>query len=549
MHDSEFEDRLRRALRSDVESLPFILSADVVERRLAGRRSVRRAQYGALAVAASVAVVIGSALLVGRPSNAPIGGTPVPSAEPSQPALLYTCGGPAFSADLFAAPGNAELDDDAATETLRALLASTGGEAEILPDSGWHVLTRSADEVSWVAQTPGPDPVFATAAVRRVGGTWQMDGFGGCRPRIVAEGLNVATWTVDPAAPLPDSDAGSFVALVTELACANGEPPGDRLLPPSIIYESDRVLVVFTVRPQSGALACPSNPATPVRVELAEPLGTRRLLDGALLPPADPMPSPPAASPVPPPKLPDPIDGVVTLVDELLGTSEQPSIGGQGVAPPGTDNVVLQLVCLDGRVEVNVDGRHLLYECGAEPTSYADFFVARADGNVDVRIDGFGSPFAARVGTRDREADPDIQFLAPPATLAAPASNPQTGAAEGCLSYSLALGGAGGDQCAAVWYSMPDDRVLEVPAGTELTVTVPGWSITGRADYTATASIDESHGFPAAVTPTGFIGATEDGFTFAAPPAGDWGIQVYVTGKRGGDSFSTSYFFRVKVPG
>jgi hypothetical protein len=559
MHDAEFEDRLRLALRNDVESLPFTLTADVVEQRLVERRGVRRARYAVLAAAASVAVLLGGSLVLGRPSNPPIGGTTVPSAPASEPAsipsptapteaLMYTCGGPPFPADLFALPGNAHLEDDPATEALRAFLASDSVEADILPETGWYVLTRSADEVIWVAHVAGRDPGFATATVRHVDGRWQIDGFAQCHPTVVTGGLGLATWSLDPAAPSPGPEASSFIALVTERDCASGQPPGDRLLPPSIIYESNRVLVIFTLRPQSGNQDCQGNPSTPVTVELPEPLGNRQLLDGAFLPPADPRPSPvPARSPVPAPKLPDPIDGVATLVDELLGTSEVPSTGGQGIAPPGTDNVVLQLVCLDGNVEVDLDGRHLVYDCDTEPTYFADFFVARADLDVDVRIEGFGAPFAARIGTRDRETDPEIQFIAPPAVMSAPGATARPGAPEGCLSYSLALGGAGGDQCGPIWYSLPDDRALDVTPGSELTLTVAGWSITPRAEYVSNSAIDAGHGFPTGVTPTGFIGATEESFTFAAPPAGDWGIQVYVTGKRGGDSFSTSYFFRVRV--
>jgi hypothetical protein len=52
-----------------------------------------------------------------------------------------------------------------------------------------------------------------------------------------------------------------------------------------IIYEPDRVVVIFTVDPlPDGAYTCPGNPPTGVTVELSEPLGDRQLLDGGEFP-------------------------------------------------------------------------------------------------------------------------------------------------------------------------------------------------------------------------------------------------------------------------
>lgn len=42
------------------------------------------------------------------------------------------------------------------------------------------------------------------------------------------------------------------------------------------------------VIPKPGEQHCESNPATPYTVELDEPLGQRRLLDGGVQPPAPP---------------------------------------------------------------------------------------------------------------------------------------------------------------------------------------------------------------------------------------------------------------------
>ena len=66
---------------------------------------------------------------------------------------------------------------------------------------------------------------------------------------------------------------------------------GARLLPPSITYGQDSVLVVFAALPQvnQGFATCPSNPPSRVLVDLHEPLGDRRLLDAGVFPPAEPV--------------------------------------------------------------------------------------------------------------------------------------------------------------------------------------------------------------------------------------------------------------------
>jgi hypothetical protein len=53
---------------------------------------------------------------------------------------------------------------------------------------------------------------------------------------------------------------------------------GDRLLGPQIVETDEAVLIAFAAI-TIGA-DCPSNPATPVTVELPSPVGGRKLRDG-----------------------------------------------------------------------------------------------------------------------------------------------------------------------------------------------------------------------------------------------------------------------------
>ena len=95
MHDVQLEDRLRRALHSEADSLPFTLTPDVLEIRLAARRRVAFNQRLTLLAAAGLAVVavgVGAFLLNRQPeetvtvSPSPTQVAPSPSGEPVVPA-------------------------------------------------------------------------------------------------------------------------------------------------------------------------------------------------------------------------------------------------------------------------------------------------------------------------------------------------------------------------------------------------------------------------------------------------------------------------------
>lgn len=68
--------------------------------------------------------------------------------------------------------------------------------------------------------------------------------------------------------------------LVEEQECASGEPATGRVLDPAIERSDDQVVVTFRVRAVEGNVNCPGNPPTPAQLDLGEPPGNRRLLDG-----------------------------------------------------------------------------------------------------------------------------------------------------------------------------------------------------------------------------------------------------------------------------
>ncbi len=115
-------------------------------------------------------------------------------------------------------------------------------------------------------------------------GSVSVAAYGSCDPVVVPpKGEDLASWRLDPAFADPGPGATVLHVLITELSCANGEPPVGRVLEPRIDYRAHEVAILITVRAISGD--CPGNPWYPVTVKLDEALGNRTLLDAVSYPP------------------------------------------------------------------------------------------------------------------------------------------------------------------------------------------------------------------------------------------------------------------------
>ena len=245
-------------------------------------------------------VVVAAACTPGPPSPSPIGSAGPASTEGTRPSskasvpiadLRFTCGRFAFRADIVTAP--AAQDQDALTpeaafvrEELRNAPPESG-----LPARGWRLVGSDPGHAEFVAT--GSDGGLVMVAVMKVNGAWTLDQEGACYAAVVvAEGIGPATWAWgSPGAPGPATR--TFDALVTERACASGRPPVGRVVGPVVASTADVVLVFFGVHPLPGGGDCQSNPSLRVPVDLGEPLGDRKLLDGGHLAFGDPMhPSP-----------------------------------------------------------------------------------------------------------------------------------------------------------------------------------------------------------------------------------------------------------------
>ncbi len=221
------------------------------------------------------------------PSSAPPSLEPTPGL-PLDPAILgLTCGGTsAFHPALLGAPGHAQDDPDAAAAALRVEI--TGSATELgLPRDGWVRIAQLADKVQFVAPDGDGDGWFVVGLMAR-DGRWILDVMGECQPEVVLPaGVGRADWRLDPAFPPPAAGDRSLHVLIHEQACANGQPPVGRVLPPLVTPSETAMTIAILVTNVPGGADCPGNPDFAMTVELPEPLGGRALLDGGVYPPRD----------------------------------------------------------------------------------------------------------------------------------------------------------------------------------------------------------------------------------------------------------------------
>ncbi|MEO1064010.1 MAG: hypothetical protein AAFZ07_21530 [Actinomycetota bacterium] len=178
------------------------------------------------------------------------------------------------------------LDEDAQGALDRAATGRAAQEFAFLADAVWRIAERSDERLVLLGVPVDDGDGFVTASFQRVDGTWEIDGFGGCRVQVSAVGLGPAEVELDPSRP-PDPGSTELPVLIREQACASGQAPIGREIVP-VVTETDRTVeIVVLVAPVSGGAECPGNPWHPITVELESPLGDRTVLDGSTQPPVE----------------------------------------------------------------------------------------------------------------------------------------------------------------------------------------------------------------------------------------------------------------------
>jgi protein-tyrosine phosphatase len=169
-----------------------------------------------------------------------------------------------------------------------AQAAQAAPAAQALSLDGWRLLAREGGEVLFGRGRP-PRLVLVTLARNALRRSWRCTKSGVAKPlRATREGIRASSWRLDPTQELTPRDTQLRV-LLSEQAFASGQSAEGRLLTPELYADGDELVLRMFVKPRPGFQTATRNPETPVRVALAEPLGERRLLDGALLAPERPL--------------------------------------------------------------------------------------------------------------------------------------------------------------------------------------------------------------------------------------------------------------------
>lgn len=230
------------------------------------------------------------ALAIAGCSTLPV--APAVGVGPAPGEIRFSCGPPpGFAPSLLDQPATAETENHPSAAALRVALAGDSPGSDLVPKSYW-LLSRDMMIAEYFARGPGgAEGEWWEVTIQNQRGDWKLADAGPCHLRGVLGDLSQARWTLDPDLPRPGAEATTFTALVTEMTCTGGQAMGPRLMPPSVVYGQDSVLVVFAARPLEGEddFDCQGNPPSRVVVQLREPVDARKLLDAGVFPPAEPV--------------------------------------------------------------------------------------------------------------------------------------------------------------------------------------------------------------------------------------------------------------------
>ncbi len=217
-----------------------------------------------------------------------------PRPAPRHPELIGDGAAMPFATAALMGPPGPLDPQDPATQALLAYLTARaapsrasrllrrGEPAPAVSLEGWRLLARTDEEALYARGLP---PQLLTATLRRGGirRSWSCVSMRMAAPlRAVREGIRASSWRADPTQALAPEETVLRV-LVTEQAFASGQLADGRVLAPDMYVDEGELVLRMFVTPRPGYQTAMRNPETPVRIALAEPLGGRRLLDGALV--------------------------------------------------------------------------------------------------------------------------------------------------------------------------------------------------------------------------------------------------------------------------
>jgi hypothetical protein len=215
-----------------------------------------------------------------------------PRPAPRHPELVSDGGGLPFPPGALAGP-DGQLDPSApAVQVLIAQIRRTAakgasrapwkpGAAGAPSLDGWRMLAHTDSEVLFARGRP---PQLLTVAVRQDSRrrTWTCVGMSAARPlRTTRDGIRASGWRPDPTREGNPEDTVLRV-LITEQTWAGGQRADSRLIQPDLHAGADEMVLTMFVTPRPGFQTRSPNPETPARIALPQPVGPRRLIDGAV---------------------------------------------------------------------------------------------------------------------------------------------------------------------------------------------------------------------------------------------------------------------------
>jgi hypothetical protein len=210
-----------------------------------------------------------------------------------EPELVSDGGGLPFSpAALAGPPGRLDPDDPAVGALIAQITKATAPKrrmpwtrsaapsSEAIDLKPWRLLARTDDESLFGRGRP---PELLTVAVRLDRrGAWTCKAVGAALPlRATRDGIRASRWRADPTRE-PDPGDSVLRVLVTEQTFSGSQRADGRVLPPDLNEAGEELVLRMFVTPRPGFQARSPNPETPVRIALPHPIGSRRLIDGAL---------------------------------------------------------------------------------------------------------------------------------------------------------------------------------------------------------------------------------------------------------------------------
>jgi hypothetical protein len=183
-----------------------------------------------------------------------------------------------FPRVALSTPGEPLDPENPAVAVLRQRL----GDQDPRALASWRLLASSDDDVLFGRGYP---PHLVTVAVRREGRRerWTYVASNAVETlRAARDGIRASSWRLDPEyEPAPQDTV--LRVLVTEQAFASGQRADSRVLRPDLYIDTKQLVLTMFVTPRRGYQTGSRAPEAPVRVVLPEPLGSRRLVDGALV--------------------------------------------------------------------------------------------------------------------------------------------------------------------------------------------------------------------------------------------------------------------------